>query len=147
MTERKMNANDADISGQSQRALAAGVLKQAAKDLRRFHGETSKVEREVYLDAYRWLTVDECSWPFSFLNVCQSLNLSPESVCQELICDFSLGEFSYRLRGCRRADNRLRASFRQLFMTERNASASMPPDYAETRNIVFHNAASVEESC
>jgi hypothetical protein len=147
VTERRTNANDADVSGESQHELAAGVLKQAAQDLRRFHGETGKVGREVYLDAYRWLTVDECSWPFLFLNVCQLLNLSPERVRQELICDFSLGEFSSRVRGCRRADNRVRASFRQLFMSERNDSASMPADYAETRNIVFHNAASVGESC
>ena len=42
VTQQTMNANDADISGESQRELAAGVLKQAAQDLRRFHGATSK---------------------------------------------------------------------------------------------------------
>ena len=100
MTQQTMKANDADISEESQRELAlgdlkqsaqhelaAGVLKQAAQDLRRFHGATSKVERELYLDAYRWLTVDECSSPFSFLNVCQLLNLAPENVRQELFGD------------------------------------------------------------
>ena len=113
-----MNANDADISeeGQrelalddlkrsAQRELAAGVLKQAAHDLRRFHGATSKVERELYLDAYRWLTVGECSSPFSFLNVCQLLNLVPEDVHQELIGDVSLGAFRYWTRRCGRIFN------------------------------------------
>jgi hypothetical protein len=155
-----MNANDADISEESQRELAlgdlkqsaqhelaAGVLKQAAQGLRRFRGATKTVERELYLDAYRWLTVDECSSPFSFLKVCQLLNLSSENVRQELIGELSLGAFTYRARRCQHAASRLRASFRQLFVSERNASASMPTDYAEARNMVFHNAGSVGGSC
>ena len=63
-----MKGNDADISDESQRELAAGVLKQAAEDLRRFHGATSKVERELYLDAHSWVMSDDYSWPFSFPN-------------------------------------------------------------------------------
>ena len=95
-----MKANDADISEESQRELAldvlkqaaqrelaAGVLKRAAQDFRRFHGATSKIERELYLDAYRWLMSDECSSPFSFLNVCHLLNLTPDHLRQELIGD------------------------------------------------------------
>ena len=53
VTEYTMKANDLNTSEESQRELAAGVLKQAAQDLRRFHGATSRVERELYLDAYR----------------------------------------------------------------------------------------------
>jgi len=34
VTQQTMKTNDADISGESQRELAAGVLKQAAQDLR-----------------------------------------------------------------------------------------------------------------
>jgi hypothetical protein len=90
-----MKTNHADISEESQCALAVGVLKQAAQDLRRFHGPTSKVERELYLDAYRWLIVDECSSPFSFLNVCRVLNLAPDDVRQELIGGLALGTFLY----------------------------------------------------
>ena len=137
MTQQTMNANDADISeeGQrdlalddlkqsAQRELAAGVLKQAAQDLRRFHGGTSKVERELYLDAYRWLTVGECSSPFSFLNVCQLLNLAPEDVHQELIGDLSLGAFRYWTRRCGRAARRFQISVGQLFVSERNANGA-----------------------
>ena len=148
-----MNANDADISEESQRELAladlkqsaqhelaAGVLKQAAQDLRRFHGATSTVERELYLDAYRWLTVGECSSPFSFLNVCQLLNLAPEKVRQELIGDLSLGAFRYWTRRCRRAAGQLRTSFRHFFVNERNG-------HAETGDMVFNNATSVAGAC
>ena len=134
VTQQTMNANDADISEESQRELtlddlkqsaqhelAAGVLKQAAQDLRRFHGATSKIERELYLDAHRWLTLNECSSPFSFLNVCQLLNLAPEKVRQELIGDLSLGPLSCWMRRCGRAGRRFRISVGQLFVSERNA--------------------------
>jgi hypothetical protein len=137
VTQQTMKANDADFSGESQRELAlgdlkqaaqhelaAGVLKQAAQDLPRFHGAPSAVERELYLDAYRWLTVDECSSPFSFLNVCQLLNLAPENVRHELIGDVSLGAFSHWTQRCRRAASQLRSSLSQLFVTERNTSGA-----------------------
>ena len=142
-----MKTHDLHVSEQSQRDLAAGVLRQAGQNLWRFYGRTSRVEGELYHDAYRWLTVAECSWPFSFLNVCQLLNLSPENVRQELIGDLSLGVFTYRARRCQRAASRFLASFGQLFVSEGNASASMPTDYAEARNTVFHHAASVGGSC
>src|SRR5213083_2840852 len=93
-----MNLADDYQSETSQKDLAAGILKQAAQDLRRFHGATSKVERELYLDAYRWAISDDCSWPFSFLNVCELLNLAPENLRQELLTDASLGLFSYLAR-------------------------------------------------
>ena len=125
-----MNANQetfrpGDLKQAAQRELAAGVLKQAAQDFRRFHGATSKIERELYFDAYRWLTVDESSSPFSFLNVCQLLNLAPENVRQELIGDLSSGVFSYWIRRCGRAAGRVRSSFDRLFVSERPATASM----------------------
>ena len=137
-----MKTKDADISEESrrelaldvlkhaaQRELAADVLQQAAEELRRFHGATSKIERELYLDAYRWLTIDECSSPFSFLNVCQLLNLAPENVRQELIGDSSLGAVNYWTQRCTRAASRLRISVTQLFLSEHNAG--MPVRHAE----------------
>jgi hypothetical protein len=130
-----MKTNDADMSEESQRELAtevlkqaahrelaAGVLKQAAQDLRRFHGATSKIERELYLDAYRWLTIDECASPFSFLNVCELLNLAPDNVRQELTGDLSSGAFSCWVRRCGRAARRFQISVGQLFVSERNTS-------------------------
>ena len=139
-----MKTNDVDISEENQREssakalkhaaqreLAAGVLKQAAQDLRRFHGATAKIERELYLDAYRWLTVDECSSPFSFVNVCHLLKLAPEKVRLELIGDSSLGAVNYWTQRCTRAAGRVRTSFTELFLSERNASASMPVRHAE----------------
>ena len=135
VTQQTMNANDADISEESQRELAlgdlkqsaqhelaAGVLKQAAQDLRQFRGATSKIERELYLDAYRWLTVGEYSSPFSFLNVCQLLNVAPENIRRELIGDLSLGPLSCWIRRCERAARRFQISVGRLLVSERNAS-------------------------
>ena len=115
-----MNAADNYQFETSRKDLAAGVLKQAAQDLRRFHGATSAIERELYLDAYRWVISDDCSWPFSFLTVCQLLNLAPVSLRQELLTDASLGLFSYLARRGGRAARSCQIFFNRIFTTSRN---------------------------
>ena len=125
-TKNNMNAVEDYASGTNQKDLAAGVLKQAAQDLRRFHGATSAIERELYLDAYRWVISDDCSWPFSFLNVCQLLNLVPESLRQELLTDASLGLFSYLARRGGRAARSFQIFFNRIFTTSRNPIAVDP---------------------
>lgn len=116
----------------AERELAAGVLKQAAQDLRRFHGATSKVERELYTDAYRWLTVDECSSPFSFLNVCRLLNYRPDDLREELLGDLSLGVFGQWARRGTRAFRRLSNSFTLRFATEYDPSTATPVRLIQT---------------
>ena len=110
----------------TQKDLATGVLNQAKQDLRRFHGATSAVERELYLDAYSWLTSNDCSWPFSFLNVCQLLHLSPEAVREEQLGDLSLGAFSYWTRRCGRAARSFQIFLNRVFTTNRNSTAVDP---------------------
>src|SRR5437867_7606052 len=121
-----MNAVEDYTSRTNQNDLAAGVLKQAAQDLRRFHGGTSEIERELYLDAYRWVISDDCSWPFSFLNVCQALNLAPETVREEVLGDLSLGAFGYWSRRCGRAARKFQIFLSSTFTNERNSNASEP---------------------
>jgi len=121
-----MNAVEDYASRTNQKDLAAGVLKQAAQDLRRFHGATSAIERELYLDAYRWVISDDCSWPFSFLNVCQLLNLAPESLRQELLTDASLGLFSYLARRGGRAARSFQIFLNRIFTTSSNPIAVDP---------------------
>ena len=103
----------------SKRDLAAEILKQAAVDLRRFHGAASAIERELYFDAHRWVTSNDCSWPFSFLNVCQLRNLVPEIVREELLGDQSLGAFSYCIRCCGRAASKFRIFLSDAFKRSR----------------------------
>ena len=125
-TKNNMNAVEDYASGTNQKDLAAGVLKQAAQDLRRFHGATSAIEREFYLDAYSWLTSDDSSWPFSFLNVCQLLNLTPDIVRQELVADASGGFFTYWTRRSVRAARSLQIFLNRVFTTNRNSTAVDP---------------------
>ncbi len=121
-----MNAADNYQFETSRKDLAAGILKQAGLDLRRFHGATSAVEREFYLDAYRWVMSDDCSWPFSFLNVCQLLKLSPEILRQDLLDDASLGLFGYLSRRCAWAARSLQNFSNRVFTKNRRSSGADP---------------------
>jgi hypothetical protein len=127
-----MKTNDAYKSDQSQRDLAAGVLKQVTQDLRRFNGRTSRVERELYDDAYRWVMSDDYSWPFSFPNVCRLLNRAPDQLRHELIGDVAFGPFGQWTRGCSRAVRRFLNSLTQRFTTEHNLSTAMPGRLVQT---------------
>jgi hypothetical protein len=121
-----MNAADNYQFETSRRDLAAGILKQARLDLGRFHDATNGLEREFYLDAYRWVISDDCSWPFSFLNLCQVLNLTPETVREEVLGDLSLGAFGYWTRRCGRAARRFKICLSNIFTNERTANAAEP---------------------
>jgi len=108
----------------SRRDLAAGILEQATLDLRRFHGATSGLEREFYLDAYRWFLSDDCSWPFSFLNVCELLDRTPETVREEVLADMSVSALRYWSRRCGRAARKFQIFLGNAFTNERTANAA-----------------------
>jgi hypothetical protein len=127
-----MKTNDTDNSDGNQRELAKGMLKQAAQDLRRFHGAASTIERELYLDAYKWVMSDDLSWPFSFLKVCQLLNLVPEDVRQDLVGGLSLGAFRQWVRRCARTAGRLQIFLASVSGTERNMTAAEPASLGNT---------------
>lgn len=114
------------ISETSQRELASGILEQAAQDLRRFHGATSAVERELYHDAYGWVISDDSSWPFSFLNVCQLLQVAPEILRQELLDDASVGLFGYLSRRCARTARSLQDLANRVFQKNRRSTEGDP---------------------
>jgi hypothetical protein len=127
-----MKTQDADVSEQRQRELAAGVLRQVTQDLRRFHRQTSRVERELYHDAYSWVISDDHSWPFSFPNVCRLLNREPEELRQELLGDLVFGPFGQWTRRCSRAIRRFLDSLTQRFATEHNLSTAIPARLVQT---------------
>src|SRR6266581_33439 len=125
-TKNNMNAVEDYTSWTNQKDLAAGILEQATLDLRRFHGATSGLERELYHDAYRWVISDDCSWPFSFLNVCQLLKLAPEILRQDLLDDASLGLFGYLSRRCARAARSLQNFSNRIFTKNRRSIGADP---------------------
>ena len=101
-------------------ALAKSVLVQAKQDLRRFAAAQDSVGREMYADAYSWVTVNEFSWPYSFQNVCKALRLSPESLRAELLPDFGAGWFSHSRRVAQTISSSLRDSLANVFRGHRN---------------------------
>jgi hypothetical protein len=121
-----MNAVEDYTSAKIQKDLAAGILQQATQDLRRFRNLTSEVERELYLDAYHWFRSNDYTWPFSFLNVCQLLDLDPEAVRVELPGERSLGTLGYWSRRCERAARRFQTFLGHVFTSERNSTTVDP---------------------
>jgi hypothetical protein len=104
-----------------EKALAIGVLKQAAHDLRRFHCATTGFGRELYLDAYSWIAANDFSWPYSFVNVCKLLHLCPEVIRTELLADASLGWFRYWTRRCGRFAQTLPTYLSRAFARTRSS--------------------------
>jgi len=103
-----------------EKGLAAGVLKQAARDLRRFRVATKGLKRELYLDAYSWITANDFSWPYSFVNVCGLLEVSPDVIRTEVLADASLGWLDYWTARAGRISQNVRTSFVHVFASCRN---------------------------
>ncbi len=101
-------------------ALALGVLSQAAHDLRRFHTPVNSLERQLYRDAYDWLTEDNPSWPYSFVNICKLLHVPPQDLRAELLADASLGWLGYWLSLGKRYGRSFRSSLNNAFRRSRS---------------------------
>jgi hypothetical protein len=115
-----------------EKGLAAGVLKQAAHDLRRFRTATKGVKRELYLDAYGWITANDFSWPYSFVNVCKLLEVSPEVVRTEIFADASLSLLDYWTRRAGRLSEKLRASCVRVFASGHNPESGEHSELASS---------------
>jgi hypothetical protein len=132
MKPNQSDATMADALGSSapEIALAKGVLAQAKQDLRRFRRAQDGVGREIYEDAYSWVTANDFSWPYSFLNVCKALRLSPESLRAELLPRARTGWFSRSRRIAETVSSSFRHSlgnaFRDTRSGSRQASRSAP---------------------
>jgi hypothetical protein len=96
------------------------VLKQAARDLRRFRAATKGLKRDLYLDAYSWITANDFSWPYSFVNVCKLLDVSPDVIRAEVLDDASLGWRDFWTARASRLSGKLRTSFVHVFASCRN---------------------------
>lgn len=103
----------------SEESLAVGVLRQAVHDLRRFQGAPGKLERELYLDAYRWITASDFGWPYSFVNICAVLDVPPDILRSELLGVASLGWFAYWRKVGARAARSVRVSMVHVFQRSR----------------------------
>jgi hypothetical protein len=109
-------------------ALAKGVLAQAKQDLRRFRRAKDGVGREIYEDAYSWVTGNDFSWPYSFQNVCKALSLSVEPLRTELLRGNRTGWVSRSRRIAETISSSLRSSLGNALRGERSGArhASRP---------------------
>ena len=64
--------------------LAAAVLRLAFEDLQKNKNASDVRRRRAFREAYVWVKSNERRWPFSFLNVCDMLDLSPEALRAKL---------------------------------------------------------------
>lgn len=106
-----------------ERALAAGVLRQTASDLRRFRESQDAVGREMYWDARSWFLSNDIEWPYSFLNVCHSLGIAPENIRDEVFADARSGWLSHSRRVALATATQFVGSLSTLFFSTRRTSS------------------------
>lgn len=68
-----------------ERALALAVLWEAVIDLGKYRFATRRRQQRLYWEAYDWVTSDSRSWPFSFVNLCDAIDLSVGPVRKQLL--------------------------------------------------------------
>jgi hypothetical protein len=64
--------------------LMRAVLFDAVECFRKYTGQPSNTVRRRAYEAAQWLFADDDRWPFSFVNICAVLGLSPAYVRQGL---------------------------------------------------------------
>ena len=67
--------------------LAAAVLRLAFEDLQRNRHAADTRRRRAFREAHVWVASNERRWPFSFLNVCDMLGLSPQALRAQLLVE------------------------------------------------------------
>lgn len=68
-----------------ERMLAMAVLSEALHDLTRYRFAKRRRMQRLYWEAYEWVTAADRNWPFSFVNLCDSLGLTVEAVRAQVL--------------------------------------------------------------
>ena len=68
-----------------ERALALAVLWEAVLDLEKYRFAARRRQQRLYWEAYDWVTSNDIAWPFSFVNLCDTIGLSPDPVRRQLL--------------------------------------------------------------
>jgi hypothetical protein len=88
--EAALPAQFADIWHKSravtpERALVLAVVWEAVLDLEKYRFAKRRRQQRLYWQAYEWVTSDDRSWPFSFVNLCEAIGLTVEPVRKQLL--------------------------------------------------------------
>jgi len=65
--------------------LAAAVLDAAVADLENHRYAHRRGHQRIYWQVYQWIASDCREWPFSFVNICEILRLSPQALRAHLL--------------------------------------------------------------
>jgi hypothetical protein len=68
-----------------ERALALAVMWEAVLDLDKYRFAVRRRQQRLYWEAYQWVTSNDRSWPFAFVNLCDALSLTVEPVRKQLL--------------------------------------------------------------
>ncbi|MBP1686862.1 MAG: hypothetical protein H6Q33_3005 [Deltaproteobacteria bacterium] len=68
-----------------ERRLVAALLEDAVECFQKHLRARDPKARQLFLDAEEWICSDDRSWPFSFENVCDLLQINPEYLRRGLI--------------------------------------------------------------
>jgi hypothetical protein len=64
-------------SHEPERRLVAALLEDAVECYQKHLRARDEKARQLFLDAEEWISSDDRSWPFSFENVCDLLQINP----------------------------------------------------------------------
>ena len=65
--------------------LAVAVLGRTCEDLIKYRRAVNPNCRRAFTHAYNWVASDDRRWPYSFLNLCDLLDLPPPAVRSKLL--------------------------------------------------------------
>jgi len=68
-----------------ERRLAVAVLQDAVECFQKYMDARDRKTRQLYLDAETWILSADRSWPFSFDNICDLLQIDPEYLRRGLL--------------------------------------------------------------
>lgn len=69
-----------DAGVHPEKRLMLAVLEEAVAAYQKFACATSAPSRREFLEAQTWLENNGRHWPYSFLNVCETLGLAPDAI-------------------------------------------------------------------
>lgn len=69
----------------SEQRLALAMLERTMSDLAINRFARRRKRQRLYLEAYDWVASDDVTWPYSFVNTCQTLGVTPAKVRAALI--------------------------------------------------------------
>ncbi len=65
--------------------LALAVVEEGLNDLVRFRFARRRRAQRLYWEAYAWVGDDDREWPFSFVNLCEVLDLDVDGIRRQFL--------------------------------------------------------------